>query len=167
MVCARIGQSADGTHDQYADEQLATVQKRIFLIEFLPLRLVIVYQGLVRIPESKKIKNQEFESLFMKNYVLFNTFELLIIRKKHSLGYRLRGNLGDFAALRLQNLLLIELIKSLASQGCERNIKNLSKRQVYKIHVILIINTTTMIIKRSTRQQQLVLCYPFHYEIDI
>jgi hypothetical protein len=30
------------------------VQKRIFLIEFLPLRLVIVYQGLVRIPESKK-----------------------------------------------------------------------------------------------------------------
>ena len=32
---ARIGQSVNGTHDQYADEQLATAQKRIFLIEFL------------------------------------------------------------------------------------------------------------------------------------
>ena len=41
---------------QYADEQLATVQKRIFLIEFLRLRLIIVYQGLVRIPESKNIR---------------------------------------------------------------------------------------------------------------
>ena len=30
---------------QYADEQLATVQKRICLIEFLRLRLIIVYQG--------------------------------------------------------------------------------------------------------------------------
>ena len=36
FACARIGQSATGTHDQYADEQLATAQKRIFLIEFLP-----------------------------------------------------------------------------------------------------------------------------------
>jgi hypothetical protein len=32
------------------------VQKRIFLIEFLPLRLVIVHQGSVRIPESKNIR---------------------------------------------------------------------------------------------------------------
>ena len=40
-----IGQSAIGTHDQYADEQLATMQKRICLIEFLRLWLVIVYQG--------------------------------------------------------------------------------------------------------------------------
>lgn len=30
---------------EYADKQLATVQKRIWLIEFLRLRLVIVYQG--------------------------------------------------------------------------------------------------------------------------
>ena len=34
-----------GTHDQYADEQLANPQKRICLIEFLHLGLVIVYQG--------------------------------------------------------------------------------------------------------------------------
>ena len=34
-----------GTHDQYADEQLANLQKRIWLIEFLRLGLVIVYQG--------------------------------------------------------------------------------------------------------------------------
>ena len=33
---ARIGQSNAVAHDQYADEQLATAQKRIFLIEFLP-----------------------------------------------------------------------------------------------------------------------------------
>jgi len=37
---------------QYAEEQLVTVQKRIFLIEFLRLWLVIVYQGLVRIPKN-------------------------------------------------------------------------------------------------------------------
>jgi hypothetical protein len=40
-----IGQSNAVAHDQYADEQLATMQKRIFLIEFLRLWLVIVYQG--------------------------------------------------------------------------------------------------------------------------
>ncbi len=32
-------------HGVYADEQLANLQKRIFLIEFLHLGLVIVYQG--------------------------------------------------------------------------------------------------------------------------
>ena len=32
-------------HDQYADEQLANLQKRICLIEFLRLDLIIVYQG--------------------------------------------------------------------------------------------------------------------------
>ncbi len=48
---ARIRQSE--AHGEYADEQLATAQKRIFLIRVFALRLVIVYQGLVRIPESK------------------------------------------------------------------------------------------------------------------
>ena len=41
--CFFIRQSE--AHGEYADEQLATVQKRMFLIEFLPSRLVIVYQG--------------------------------------------------------------------------------------------------------------------------
>jgi len=31
----RIGQSIADAHDQYADEQLTTIQKRICLIEFL------------------------------------------------------------------------------------------------------------------------------------
>ena len=34
-----------GAHDQYADEQLANLQKRIWLIEFLHLGLVIGCQG--------------------------------------------------------------------------------------------------------------------------
>jgi len=42
------------THDQYADEQLTNPQKRIFLIEFLHLGLVIGCQGAVGLP---KIKN--------------------------------------------------------------------------------------------------------------
>ena len=40
-----IGQSNEVAHDQYADEQLANLQKRIYLIEFLRLGLIIVYQG--------------------------------------------------------------------------------------------------------------------------
>lgn len=44
----RIGQSE--AHGQIADEQLAIVQKRMFLIEFLRLRLVIVYQARVGLP---------------------------------------------------------------------------------------------------------------------
>ena len=32
-------------HGQYADEQLQNMQKRIYLIEFLRLCFVIVYQG--------------------------------------------------------------------------------------------------------------------------
>ena len=38
---------AQGVHDQFADEQLANLQKRICLIEFLRLGLVIVYQARV------------------------------------------------------------------------------------------------------------------------
>ena len=60
LLYARVHQS--DAHGEYADEQLATVQKRIFLIEFLPLQLIIVYQGLVRIPDSWIIKFHKFES---------------------------------------------------------------------------------------------------------
>jgi hypothetical protein len=35
---------ACAAHDQYADEQLQNMQKRIFFIEFLRLCFVIVYQ---------------------------------------------------------------------------------------------------------------------------
>ena len=47
----RIGQSTAGAHDQYADEQLANLQKRICLIEFLRLGLIIVCQGAVGLPK--------------------------------------------------------------------------------------------------------------------
>jgi hypothetical protein len=50
----RIRQSE--AHGEYADEQLATAQKRIFLIEFLPLRLIIVYQGYVAHSREQKYK---------------------------------------------------------------------------------------------------------------
>jgi len=41
----RCGIRQSKAHGEYEDEQLTTVQKRMFLIEFLPSRLVIVYQG--------------------------------------------------------------------------------------------------------------------------
>ena len=37
--------SPTGTHGEYADEQLANLQKRIWLIEFLRLGLIIGWQG--------------------------------------------------------------------------------------------------------------------------
>lgn len=48
LFCDRgVGGSvrAHRAHGQYADEQLANLQKRVFLIEFLRLDLIIVYQG--------------------------------------------------------------------------------------------------------------------------
>ena len=42
-----VGDSQQDMHAEYADKQLVNLQKRIFLIEFLPPRLVIVYQGAV------------------------------------------------------------------------------------------------------------------------
>ena len=40
-----VGDSQQDTHGEYADEQLANPQKRICLIEFLHLGLIIVCQG--------------------------------------------------------------------------------------------------------------------------
>ena len=40
-----VGNSPQDTHGENADKQLANLQKRIWLIEFLRLGLVIVYQG--------------------------------------------------------------------------------------------------------------------------
>ena len=40
-----VGDSQQDMHGEYADEQLANLQKRICLIEFLYLDLIIVYQG--------------------------------------------------------------------------------------------------------------------------
>lgn len=50
---------AQGVHDQFADEQLANLQKRIYLIEFLHLGLVIVYQARVGLPRTIKKKRLE------------------------------------------------------------------------------------------------------------
>ena len=60
---ARIRQSK--AHGEYADEQLATVQKRIFLIEFLPLRLIIVYQGAVAHSREQKYKTLASSKVYL------------------------------------------------------------------------------------------------------
>ena len=60
-----MGQSA--AHDQYADEQLQNMQKRICLIEFLRLCFVIVYQGGWQIKnyiQGIKILNRPFYGRF-------------------------------------------------------------------------------------------------------
>ena len=44
-VPRRIRQSANGTHGEYADKQLANPQKRICYIRVFAWRLIIVYQG--------------------------------------------------------------------------------------------------------------------------
>ena len=45
QVPRRIRQSANGTHGEYADKQLANPQKRICYIRVFAWRLIIVYQG--------------------------------------------------------------------------------------------------------------------------
>ena len=45
-----VGASQQDMHGEYADKQLVNLQKRIFLIEFLHLGLVIVYQGTYPLP---------------------------------------------------------------------------------------------------------------------
>ena len=43
-----------GTHGEYADKQLANLQKRIWLIEFLHLGLIIGWQGaMLGLPKIK------------------------------------------------------------------------------------------------------------------
>ena len=46
----RMRQSANGTHGEYADKQLANPQKRIFYIRVFAWCLVIVCQGAVGLP---------------------------------------------------------------------------------------------------------------------
>ena len=45
LLCAPRGLRQSEAHGENADKQLANLQKRIWLIEFLRLGLVIVYQG--------------------------------------------------------------------------------------------------------------------------
>lgn len=45
QVPRRIRQSANGTHGEYADKQLANPQKRICYTRVFAWRLIIVYQG--------------------------------------------------------------------------------------------------------------------------
>ena len=65
-----MGQSNDVAHGQYADEQLANLQKRIFLIEFLRLDLIIVYQG--RTHSHQKIHRTIMVRFFLYLYVFYN-----------------------------------------------------------------------------------------------
>ena len=59
MGCVRV---ATPRSTQYANKQLATVQKRIFLIEFLRLLLVIVYQ------------DSKFNLIFVETRGYYDTF---------------------------------------------------------------------------------------------
>jgi len=43
-----VGASQQDMHGEYADKQLENLQKRICLIEFLRLDLIVVYQGRAR-----------------------------------------------------------------------------------------------------------------------
>jgi len=52
-----VGNSPQDTHGENADKQLANLQKRIWLIEFLRLGLVIVYQGS---GGAAKVQNPDF-----------------------------------------------------------------------------------------------------------
>ena len=67
-------------HDQYADEQLVTAQKRIFLIEFLPSGWLLFIKVSCAFQRAKIQDFGKFESNFYKNYVVIYTFELLITR---------------------------------------------------------------------------------------
>ena len=58
-----VGASQQDMHGEYADKQLVNLQKRIFLIEFLHLGLVIVYQGTYPLPP--KIENDPKGSFFI------------------------------------------------------------------------------------------------------
>lgn len=53
-----------GTHDEYADEQLANLQKRIWLIEFLRLGLIIGCQGAM-------LELQKFKPTFWVGFFVY------------------------------------------------------------------------------------------------
>ena len=63
-----VGDSPQDMHGENADEQLANPQKRICLIEFLHLGLIIVCQGS---GGAAKIDKTAFLRFF---YLFFNTF---------------------------------------------------------------------------------------------
>ena len=62
-------------HGEYADEQLATVQKRIFLIEFLPCGWLLFIKVSCAFQRAKIQGFGEFESLLLKFYIILHAFE--------------------------------------------------------------------------------------------
>ena len=67
-------------HDQYADEQLANLQKRICLIEFLHLGLVIGCQGaMLALP---KIKNTRL-GVFLIRFPTLSSVRKLNVENRH------------------------------------------------------------------------------------
>jgi hypothetical protein len=81
--------SPTGTHGEYADEQLANLQKRIWLIEFLRLGLIIGWQGaMLGLPKFKNrvlypiflcfLYFHEFVSWWLKPIPVLPIYELFI-----------------------------------------------------------------------------------------
>ena len=69
-----------GTHDQYADKQLANLQKRIFLIEFLRLGLIVGWQGaMLGLP---KIKNTRL-GVFLIRFAILSVVRKLGSKNHH------------------------------------------------------------------------------------
>ena len=64
-----VGDSPQDMHGENADEQLANPQKRICLIEFLHLGLIIVCQGS---GGAAKIKDHRFGGLFIFSIFLMS-----------------------------------------------------------------------------------------------
>ena len=70
-----VGDSQQDMHGEYADEQLANLQKRICLIEFLCLDLIIVYQGRTH-SHQKRHRTLKVRCIF--GFLIFTQ-----VRRKH------------------------------------------------------------------------------------
>ncbi len=69
-----------GTHGEYADKQLANLQKRIWLIEFLRLGLIIGCQGaMLGLP---KIKNTRL-GVFLIGFPILSAVRKLDVENSH------------------------------------------------------------------------------------
>jgi len=71
-------------HDQYADEQLTTIQKRILLIEFLfMVGLLLVKEDFAPTREFKPL----IRAVFCLIFNIFAEFENLILKNRENLEF--------------------------------------------------------------------------------
>lgn len=74
-----VGDSPQTCMSEYAEKQLANLQKRIWLIEFLYLGLIIVYQG--GIAPTRKLKTA-YQSVFLFGFQYFRRVRNLTFLKR-------------------------------------------------------------------------------------